>query len=92
MHLTPDLVLPLEEAGDGTAKTFKIRGLKEGWATSQRAWTKVTEDTGVGNPKEATAEKGRQFFEKTTDMIADLSKIYIMPIFRICTNKHYVLC
>ncbi len=74
MHLTPDLVLPLEEAGDGTAKTFKIRGLKEGWATSQRAWTKVTEDTGVGNPKEATAEKGRQFFEKTTDMIAGFIK------------------
>ncbi|SFN29961.1 creatininase family protein [Salegentibacter flavus] len=70
MHLTPDLVLPLEEAGDGAAKTFKIRGLKEGWATSQRAWTKVTEDTGVGNPKGATAENGRQFFEKTTDMIA----------------------
>ena len=71
MHLTPDLVLPLEEAGDGAAKTFKIRGLREGWATSQRAWTKVTQDTGVGNPKKATAEKGKQFFEKTTDMIAE---------------------
>ncbi|WP_081209083.1 creatininase family protein [Salegentibacter sediminis] len=70
MHLKPNLVLPLEEAGDGAAKTFKIRGLKEGWATSQRAWTKVTQDTGVGNPKKATAENGRQFFEKTTDMIA----------------------
>lgn len=71
MHLTPDLVLPLDEAGDGAAKTFKIRGLKEGWATSQRAWTKVTEDTGVGNPKKATAENGKRFFEKTTDLIAD---------------------
>ncbi|MGY5848833.1 creatininase family protein [Salegentibacter sp. F14] len=71
MHLTPDLVLPLEEAGDGAAKTFRIRGLREGWATTQRAWTKVTEDTGVGNPKKATREKGRQFFEKTTSMIGD---------------------
>lgn len=70
MHLTPDLVLPLEEAGDGAAKTFKIQGLREGWVTTQRAWTKVTADTGTGNPQQATAENGRQFFEKTTDMIA----------------------
>lgn len=71
MHLAPHLVLPLEEAGNGAAKTFKIRGLREGWATSQRSWNQVTEDTGVGNPKMATAENGRLFFEKTTDLIAD---------------------
>ncbi|HSP12121.1 MAG TPA: creatininase family protein [Salegentibacter sp.] len=71
MHLAPHLVLPLEEAGNGAAKTFKIRGLKEGWVTSQRAWTSVTKDTGVGNPKKATAENGQQFFEKTTDQIAE---------------------
>jgi len=71
MHLLPDLVLPLEEAGDGAAKSFKMKGLKEGWVTAQREWTKVTEDTGVGDPKAATAEKGTRFFEKTTDMISE---------------------
>lgn len=71
MHLRPELVLPLEEAGDGSAKTFKIKALKKGWASAQREWTSVTEDTGVGNPKAATAEKGKIFIEKTTDMIAD---------------------
>lgn len=70
MHLTPELVLPLTEAGDGGAKTFKIRGLKEGWVTAQREWTKVTKDTGVGDPRKATAEKGKTFFEETTDQIA----------------------
>ncbi|WP_372920504.1 creatininase family protein [Salegentibacter sp.] len=70
LHLAPHLVLPLEEAGDGAARTFKIRGLKEGWVTSQRAWTSVTKDTGVGNPKKATAGNGGKFFEKTTDLIA----------------------
>ncbi|MCJ7757673.1 MAG: creatininase family protein, partial [Gillisia sp.] len=64
------LVLNLEEAGDGRAKTFKIKGLKEGWVSAQREWTKVTEDTGVGNPKNATAEKGKKFFNDTTDLIA----------------------
>ena len=71
MHLRPELVLPLEEAGDGSAKTFKIKALKEGWASAQRGWTSVTKDTGVGNPKAATAEKGKIFIEKTTDLIAD---------------------
>jgi creatinine amidohydrolase len=71
MHLRPELVLPLEEAGDGSAKTFKIKALKEGWASAQREWTQVTADTGVGNPKAATAEKGKIFFEKATNMIAD---------------------
>lgn len=71
MHLTPQLVLPLDEAGDGSAKTYKLKGLKEGWVTAQRKWTEVTQDTGVGNPKEATPEKGAEFFEKTTDLIAD---------------------
>lgn len=71
MHLRPELVLPLEEAGDGSAKTFKIEALKKGWASAQREWTKVTADTGVGNPKAATAEKGAKFFEKATNLIAD---------------------
>ena len=71
MHLAPQLLLPLEEAGDGESKTFRIKGLREGWVTAQREWTKVSEDTGVGNPKMATAEKGKIFFDKTTDLIAE---------------------
>lgn len=70
MHLTPQLVLPLDEAGDGSAKTYKVKGLKEGWVTAQREWTQVTKDTGVGTPKDATPEKGEKFLEKTTDLIA----------------------
>ncbi len=70
MHLAPQLVLPLEEAGEGRSRSFKIKGLKEGWVTAQREWTKVTEDTGVGDPKMSTAEKGKVFFDRTTDIIA----------------------
>lgn len=70
LHLAPELVLPLEVAGEGKATNFRIKGLKEGWVTAQREWTQVTEDTGVGNPKAATAESGRRFFDKTTDIIA----------------------
>lgn len=70
MHLTPELVLPLEEAGDGHAKTFKIRGLKEGWVAAQRQWTSVTEDTGVGNPIKANKDKGKKFFDAVVKKVA----------------------
>jgi creatinine amidohydrolase len=70
MHLAPNLVLPLDEAGDGKAKKFRVAGLREGWAWAPREWTKVTEDTGVGNPTAATAEKGKKFFEAITERIS----------------------
>ena len=68
-YLAPDLVRPLNEAGPGRARRFKVRGLREGWAWAPRAWTQVTEDTGVGNPAHATAEKGARFFEAVTQQI-----------------------
>lgn len=71
LHLVPQLVLPLEQAGDGKAANFRIKGLREGWVTAQREWTQVTNDTGVGDPKAATAINGKNFFEKTTDIIAE---------------------
>ena len=71
MHLTPNWVLPLDEAGDGDAKTFKIKGLKEGWVSAQRKWTAVTKDTGVGNPKMANAENGASFHKAVTAAIAE---------------------
>ncbi len=71
MHLRPDLVRPLEEAGPGKAKSYRFKGFKEGWATSQRHWTKVTEDTGVGNPARSTAEKGRAYLEMVTKEVSE---------------------
>ena len=65
----PELVLPLSEAGDGAARAFKVRGLREGWGWAQREWTKVTADTGVGNPAAATPEKGRRCIEAMAEKI-----------------------
>ncbi|MBH8570102.1 creatininase family protein [Microvirga sp. STS02] len=70
MHLTPDLVSPLSEAGDGAAKQFRIAALRQGWAWAQREWSQVSADTGVGNPAAATAEKGAAFLEVVTTNIA----------------------
>ena len=66
----PELVLPLEDAGYGDAKNFKLNGFKEKWAWAPRQWTKVTEDTGIGNPKAATPEKGKKYVEFISEKIA----------------------
>ena len=70
MHIAPDLVLELSQAGNGAAKQFKPAGLKKGWVTAQRAWTQVTSDTGVGNPAQATAQKGEVYLEESAKEIA----------------------
>ena len=70
LYLRPDLVLPLEEAGEGKEKRHQIEALRQGWFWAERRWSQVTEDTGIGNPKASTAEKGKQFFETITGKIA----------------------
>ena len=72
MHLTPELVLPLSEAGDGSAKKFTFTAMREGWAWAERQWSQVTESTGVGDPHKATAEKGEKYFEAVTKKVAAL--------------------
>lgn len=70
LHLTPHLVKPLSEAGDGAAKKFRIAGIGEGWAWAERKWLQVTKDTGVGDPRKATPEKGARFFKAVTEKVA----------------------
>ena len=70
MHIAPDTVRPLAEAGDGAAKRFRIAGLREGWAWAPRRWTAISGDTGVGDPRHASADKGGRFFAAATEKIA----------------------
>lgn len=72
LHVAPDLVRPLDEAGEGRARTFRIEALREDWAWAEREWPRVTDDTGVGNPVEASAEKGAAYLDRVTEAIADL--------------------
>jgi creatinine amidohydrolase len=69
MHLRPDLVLPLSEAGAGGERKSRIQGLREGWAWAPRRWTRISEDTGVGDPRASTAEKGAAFFDAVTERV-----------------------
>jgi creatinine amidohydrolase len=78
LYLKPELVLPLHEAGNGLERKHTISGFREKWAWAERRWSMITEDTGVGNPKAATKEKGEAYskavIEKVGRFLYDVAK------------------
>lgn len=70
LHLAPALVGPPAKAGRGKAKRPKVTGFAEGWAWTPRRWVDVTADTGVGDPRKATPEKGATYFAAVTTKLA----------------------
>lgn len=72
LYLKPELVLPKDKWGKGTEKKNKIKAFQEGWAWSERKWSQISEDTGVGNPMLASKEKGEKFFRAVAEKMAIL--------------------
>lgn len=70
LHLKPELVLPRSKWGDGKEKKHKISEFAEPWLWTERKWSKVTADTGIGDPKFASKEKGEKFFKHVTEKIS----------------------
>src|SRR5690554_3546479 len=83
--LHPELALPLDEAGEGKEKKSKIKGLREGWAWSERKWSMVTEDTGIGDPKASSKEKGAAYFEGVTQKVGEL----MIELAQLDANNRY---
>lgn len=71
LHLASERVLPLSEAGEGKARSWALKGMKQGWAWAPRNWIQVTADTGVGDPAGASARSGGVFFDTLTRTIAE---------------------
>lgn len=69
LHLRPELV-DMSQAGPQTTASFRLAGMRAGWARAPRPWEKYTQDSGAGDPRTATAEKGKQFFEAVTYELA----------------------
>jgi creatinine amidohydrolase len=61
LHVAPDLVGPLADAGPGAVRKPRVQAMRDGWAWAPRRWTQVTADTGVGDPRRATQEKGARY-------------------------------
>ena len=73
MHYHPELA-DLAEAGPGLANPFALQSLREKTAWLPRHWTRVTADTGIGDPRHATPEKDRRFAEAVARKYAVLLK------------------
>jgi creatinine amidohydrolase len=78
LHLKPQWVAPLETAGDGQTTPSKLPALSgTAGVWCPRDWASLTQDTGVGNPKAATAQKGEHIFqaivEKVVPILVELS-------------------
>ncbi|MBK7710606.1 MAG: creatininase family protein [Bacteroidales bacterium] len=71
-YVAPELTLPLDQAGRGDGKKFRLAAFNEGWAWAERKWTQVTADTGIGNPYGATPEKGRKCFDAVVSKIGNM--------------------
>ena len=70
-HVAPALVRPVSEAGPGVARPFRVAALQEGWAWSPRHWVEATDDTGVGNPRAATQDKGERYLGAVATRIGE---------------------
>lgn len=71
LHLTPHWVAPLDEAGDGAQTPSALPAVSNTpgvW--SPRDWQAATKDTGIGNPKRATADKGKRIFDMLVEALA----------------------
>jgi creatinine amidohydrolase len=85
LHVAPERVLPLSEAGKGAARRFTIAAFREAWAWAPRQWRQVTDDTGVGNPAAATADKGLRYVDAVTARIGD----FLVELAQADTAKMY---
>jgi creatinine amidohydrolase len=73
IYLYPELV-HLEWADEGRVNEPKLKGLRDGTLKITRPWHLLTTNAGYGNPKKATAEKGKKIVESATDKIAEVIK------------------
>jgi creatinine amidohydrolase len=70
--IAPDQVLPLDQAGEGKAKIFRIKAFNEKWAWAERKWSQVTSDTGIGDPSLSTPQKGEKYYNAVVKKISAL--------------------
>jgi creatinine amidohydrolase len=85
LYLNSNLVRPLNDAGDGQSRKFRIDAFNEGWAWTERKWSQVTADTGVGDPRQASKEKGERFFTDVTEKVSEL----LIALAKIDKNDMY---
>ena len=59
---------------DGSGESFKpkLSSLAEGTIWMPRNWSEISSDTGIGDPRKATSEKGKMISELVTTKLAEV--------------------
>lgn len=70
LAIVPHLVR-LEDADEGETRPFRFEALEEGWVWTPRPWERLTRNSGCGDPRKATIEKGQRYLNLVIDRIAD---------------------
>lgn len=65
----PELV-ELDQAASGRAAPWALEALRKGWVQTSRLFSRLNDHCAVGDPRAATAEKGRRYLELTCSRIA----------------------
>lgn len=63
LYFYPELVRT-ELEGKGESRDFAIDGLNDGTAWLPRHWDKTSTDTGIGNPRKASAQKAEHYLKE----------------------------
>lgn len=71
LHYHPEWV-DMELAGEGVSKSFALASLNEKIAWVPRNWQRVTSDTGIGDPRKATSEKGKHYAAVVSSKLCQL--------------------
>ncbi len=50
-------------ADEGAKRPFRLAALNQGWVSMTRPWHLLTTNSGAGNPRNASAEKGQQLMQ-----------------------------
>ena len=66
----PELVHP-ELADAGAARPTKLEAVNRGWISITRPWHLVTTNTGLGDPRAATPDKGRRLMDVLVERLGD---------------------
>lgn len=82
LYFCPESV-QMQAAGPGARKPFAVGALEQKGVWTPRPWSKIHPDLGSGDPRGATAEKGKQAFEAFSECLAkvlvDVGKAKSLP-------------
>jgi creatinine amidohydrolase len=66
----PELLKP-ELADEGRIRSTALNAVNRGWISITRPWHLATTSTGMGDPRAATAEKGKQLMDVLVERLGD---------------------